>query len=147
MPISRKRAGKRSKRTASSISQAISRKSASALSSLSTRSSAQLTPELQDLRARRKLFYRASLASLTRALPRALRVRIAKVQAKIQAFLTTPRGVELDQQTLLGMVPQMWRQEYERLQELVNTRVLNDIDPENANGDAWRLAARERQFA
>jgi hypothetical protein len=74
-------------------------------------------------------------------------VRIAKVQAKIQAFLTTPRGVELDQQTLLGMVPQMWRQEYERLQELVNTRVLNDIDPENANGDAWRLAARERQFA
>lgn len=98
------------------------------------------------MKTRRALFYKAALQELPLALPRALRVRVSRVQAKIQAFLTTPRAVVLDQQTLIGMIPKPWSAEYERCGELINTCILNDLDPENAAGDAFRDAQRERVF-
>jgi hypothetical protein len=45
------------------------------------------------------------------------------------------------------MVPPQWQAEYQRVQELASTIMLNDLDPQNANGDAYRQAARERVFA
>lgn len=52
----------------------------------------------------------------------------------------------LDQQTLISMIPKPWSAEYERCGELINTCILNDLDPENAAGDAFRDAQRERVF-
>jgi hypothetical protein len=98
------------------------------------------------VKQRRALFQRQALLSMPSSLPRPLRVRIAKVQGKIQEFVTRPREVSLDEQTLLSMVPALWSAEYRRCEELVRTCVLNDLDPQNAAGEAFRDAQRERVF-
>lgn len=76
------------------------------------------------------------------ALPRSLRVRAARAQAKIQAWLTTPRTIELDQQTLAGMVPQVMQAEFNAAHRAIELRILEDLNPENSAGDAWRDARR-----
>lgn len=96
------------------------------------------------LKARRALFYKAALAALPVALPRPLKTRIAKVQAKIQGYLTQPRAIVLDQQTLIQSIPLAWKNEYADCERLVKAVMLAELDPENANGEAWRDARLER---
>jgi hypothetical protein len=52
----------------------------------------------------------------------------------------------IDEQTLLASIPEAMQREYDRCGELINTVILNDLDPENLNGDAHRMAQRERVF-
>lgn len=96
------------------------------------------------VKARRAFFRAQSQASLPPALPRDLRVRIAKVTGKIQEFLTRPREVVLDQAALLGLIPTEWKLEYSHLETLVRIRIANDLDPQNRNSEAYRDAQRER---
>lgn len=44
------------------------------------------------------------------------------------------------------MVGNDLQREWEYLQDLVRTAILNDLDPENSNGDAFRAIQRERVF-
>jgi hypothetical protein len=43
------------------------------------------------------------------------------------------------------MIPSAWSKEYEAVDKMVRTLIANDLDPENANGEAYRDAQRERR--
>jgi hypothetical protein len=98
-------------------------------------------------KTRRALFYKATMAELPPALPRSLRVKLAKTQAKIQAILTTPTDLVLDDKTKMDRVPWALQRELEQLQDHVRTVIMNDLDPQNLNGDAHRQWQRDRVFA
>ena len=71
-------------------------------------------------------------------------MKLAKVQSKIAVILTQPSPLELDDKAKMDRVPEHLRLEFEKLQEQVKTVILNDLDPQNANSDAYRQAQAMR---
>lgn len=73
-------------------------------------------------------------------------MRLARTQSKISTILTRTSNLTIDEAARMAMVGNDLQREWEYLQDLVRTAILNDLDPENSNGDAFRAIQRERVF-